>query len=90
MVDEDEIKIFNIPLRATKNVPRTKRAPRAINEIKEYVARHMRADIGNVWIDNLINERIWERGIEKPPSKIRVKVVRLAGEDEVEVLLPDE
>ena len=27
-------------------------------------------------IDNEVNEKIWERGIEKPPRKIRVRVIK--------------
>ena len=37
-----EIKEMTIPLRAAWNVPRTRRANRAITEIKNHVARHMK------------------------------------------------
>ena len=29
-----------------------------------------------IWIDKALNEKIWERGIQKPPKKITVKAVK--------------
>ena len=86
---EEEEQIFTIPLRITKSVPRTKRSPRAIRAIKDYVKKHMRVDEDDVWIDPEVNEAIWKRGIQKPPKKIRVKALKLE-EGEVEVSLPEE
>lgn len=43
MVEELE-RVYTIPLTVTKRVPRTKRAPRAIKEIKEFVRKHMMED----------------------------------------------
>ncbi len=74
---DDNERIMNIPLRDTKAVPRSKRANRAIKEIREYIARHMKVDDQElIWIDTALNERIWSRGIQKPPAKITVKAVR--------------
>ncbi len=74
---DDNERIMNIPLRDTKSVPRSKRANRAIKEIREYIARHMKVDDDElIWIDTALNEKIWSRGIQKPPSKITVKAVR--------------
>ncbi len=86
---EEEERILNIPLRATKAVPRTKRAKRAISEIREHVMRHLKADEGDVWIDGALNEKIWSRGIQKPPSKIRVKAIKFE-DGLVEVSLAEE
>lgn len=73
----DEIeRIINIPLRATKMAPRTKRAKRAIKEIREHIMRHMKVDSEHVWIDTALNEKIWERGIQNPPSRISVKAIK--------------
>jgi large subunit ribosomal protein L31e len=95
MVEELE-RVFTIPLTVTKQVPRTKRAPRAIKEIKEYVRRHM-TDKGaeaeelqkDVWIDYRLNELLWSRGIEGPPSRVRVKAIRFE-DGLIEVSLPEE
>lgn len=70
-----EERIYTIPLIKAKSVPRTKRAKRAIKEIKEFLVRHMKAN--EVKIDSSLNEAVWERGIRKIPSKIRVKAVKM-------------
>lgn len=86
----DEEKIYTIPLRKVINTPRTRRAPVAIKAIKTYISRHMKTPQESVWIDSALNEKIWERGIEKPPSKIRVRALKLEEGDFVEVSLPEE
>ena len=75
MAEEME-RIMTVPLRATKQAPRTRRALRAIKEIREFVARHMKAEQEKVWIDTSLNEKIWARGIQNPPNKIIVKAVK--------------
>ena len=73
----DEIgRIMVIPLRATKQAPRTRRAKRAVKEVRETIMRHMRVSEGNVWIDASVNEKLWENGMRNPPSKITVKAVK--------------
>jgi len=85
---EEEL-ILNIPLKKTKLVPRSKKAKRAISEIREYVVRHLKAEEEDIWIDNRLNERIWSRGIQKPPSMIRVKAIKFE-DGLVEVSLVEE
>jgi len=76
----DEV-IFTVPIRKIKKiVPRWKRAPRAVKFVREFVARHAKAE--EVIIAPEVNEKIWERGIEKPPNKLRIKVKVV--EEEVE------
>ena len=79
MAEETE-RVYTIPLRNVKSIKRTIRAPRAIREIKSFLIKHMKAD--DVKIDASINEKVWERGIKKIPSKIKVKAVVLDDEDE--------
>lgn len=95
MVEEIE-RVFTIPLKVTKQVPRTKRAPRAIKEIKEFVRKHMEewptgeeGEKKDVWIDYRLNELLWSKGIENPPSKVRVKAIRFE-DGLIEVSLPEE
>jgi large subunit ribosomal protein L31e len=64
-------RIYTIPLRDVKKTPRTKRAQKAIRYIRSYLQKHMKSE--DVRIDGKLNEKIWERGIEGIPSKIRVK-----------------
>ena len=87
MSDEIE-RTITIPLRATKMAPRSRRALRAVKEVRENVARHMKADAEKVWIDQALNEKIWERGIQKPPKRITVKAVKY-DDGLVEVTLAD-
>ncbi len=67
---------YTINLRRTREVSRTKRAPYAIRLIRKFVARHLRVEPSQVRIHNEVNEYIWSRSIEKPPRKIKVKVVK--------------
>ncbi|NJE41664.1 50S ribosomal protein L31e [Thermococcus sp. GR6] len=68
----DEV-IFTVPIKKVKKrVPRWKRAPRAARFVREWIARH--AKVEEVIIDPAVNEKLWERGTEKPPNKLRVKV----------------
>ena len=85
-MDELE-RTITIPLRATKMEPRTKRAKRAVKEVRENIMRHMKVDAEHVWIDQELNEKLWERGIQNPPSKITVHAVKF-DDGLVEVSLP--
>jgi large subunit ribosomal protein L31e len=78
-------RIYTIPLYPKLNsIPRTKRAPRAVRLVKEFVERHMKSD--DILIDSSVNEYLWSRGIQKPPRKISVRVKK-ADDDIVEVYL---
>jgi large subunit ribosomal protein L31e len=70
-----EEKIYTVPIIKTKNSPRSKRAKIAVREIKEFLKKHTKSD--NIKIDKSVNELVWERGIKNPPSKIRLKVVKI-------------
>lgn len=67
-------KMFTINFRKVWITPRKKRAPRAIEVMKEYMKRHMKAE--NIIISNEINEQVWSKGIEKPPRKLKVRAVK--------------
>jgi len=70
-----EEKVYTIPLRhAWVVTPRGKRAPRAVRDVRNYVARHMKSD--EVAISNEINSQIWGRSINKPPRKVTVRAVK--------------
>ena len=85
---EDIVKeqIYTIPLRGVKVAPRWKRAPKAMTIIREYLERHMKAESSKIKLDKSINECVWERGTEKPPSFIRVRAAKYAdGEVQAEL-----
>jgi large subunit ribosomal protein L31e len=72
--EEVEERIYTIPLRRAWISPRKKRAPRATRLIKSFIKRHMKPEA--LIVSNEVNNRIWSRGIEKPPRKIRVRATR--------------
>jgi len=87
---EEEIveeRVYIIPLGRASVRPPKKRAPRAIQLIREFITKHMKLDmrveeeeeeeeLPKLTISQEINEKIWDRGIEKPPKKIRVRAAK--------------
>jgi large subunit ribosomal protein L31e len=67
-------RVYIIPLRDVKRVPRTIRSPKAIRLIRDFLKKHMKSD--DIKIDTSVNEKIWERGIQKVPPKIKVKAIK--------------
>ena len=86
--EEEEVveeKTYTIPLGKALIMPPRKRAPRAMHMIRAYVVKHMKIpsraeeedeEPPTLKITKEVNERIWDRGIEKPPRKIRVKATK--------------
>ena len=73
---EKEFKLYTIPLREAFNVPKSRRASKAIKVIKEFLKRHTKSDVK---LTGPLNEAVWDRGIKKPPRRIRVKVTEKEG-----------
>ncbi|MHA1648783.1 MAG: 50S ribosomal protein L31e [Candidatus Helarchaeota archaeon] len=70
-----EERLYTVNLGRVYSAPRVKkRAKRAVNAIRDFVIRHMKPE--GIIIDPLLNEKIWKRGIEKPPRKIRIRVTK--------------
>jgi large subunit ribosomal protein L31e len=68
---------LTVPLRKAWAITRYKRAPRAIQIIREHVIQHLKVrEDEEIWIDPSVNEHIWARGIENPPRKIKLHVIR--------------
>jgi large subunit ribosomal protein L31e len=84
--DEDivEERFYTIPLGKAWISTRKKCAPRATRIVKSFVLKHMKVrteaedeeEAERLVIDNEVNEKLWSRGIEKPPRKIRVRVTK--------------
>jgi large subunit ribosomal protein L31e len=72
----DTERVYTIPLKAAKQVPRWRRSNRAMSEVKNYLSKHMKTPVENVKIDQSLNEVIWARGNMKPPLKVRVRAVK--------------
>lgn len=71
-----EEKILTINLR--KKLVKTKKWKKAKNYLKvlrELLRRKFKTD--KIKIDGKLNEKIWGKGIENPPSKLKIKVIKL-------------
>jgi large subunit ribosomal protein L31e len=87
---EEEIveeRFYTIPLQKALVRPPKKRAPRAMQLVKEFVNKHMKVEmkvseeeeeeeLPQLIIDTGVNEKVWSRGIEKPPRKIKVRATK--------------
>jgi large subunit ribosomal protein L31e len=90
--EEEEIveeKIYTIPLGKAWIMPANKRAPRAMRMIRSFVVKHMKLEARTeqeedeeeeepkrLVVSNEVSRRVWSRGIEKPPRKIRVRAAK--------------
>ncbi len=79
--------ILNVPLRKAKLSSERRRADTAVSVLKTFVSKNTKTEISKIWIDTTVNERLWERGRTKIPSKLTVKVIKLQ-DGTAEVLLP--
>jgi large subunit ribosomal protein L31e len=87
---EEEIveeRTYTIPLSRALVRPPKKRAPRAMQLLKIFVTKHMKLEmkvseeeeeeeLPQLIISQEVNQKIWDRGIEKPPRKIRVRAAK--------------
>jgi len=87
-----EERIYTVPLSEAYSAVRGKRARKAVKVLKMFASRHMKVDIDNVKISAGVNSLIWSHGIQKPPRKIKVKMVKEKEDDAevVKVMLLDE
>jgi len=85
---EEEIveeKIYTIPLSRAWISPPKRRAPRAVRIVRSFIQKHMKIkteaeeeeeEPEKLVISNEVNQKIWNRGIRKPPRNIRVRAVK--------------
>jgi large subunit ribosomal protein L31e len=71
-----EEKIFTIPFRRVYEARRMIRAKKAAHFVRAFLVRHMKVDEDKVHIGKGINEAIWARGIQKPPRRLKVHVLK--------------
>jgi len=76
--EEEEIideRIYTVPLRkAYWTGSRLRRSNRAVRVLREFVERHMKPE--ELLIQPEVNERIWARGIQKPPRRVRIRATK--------------
>jgi len=88
MADEKLERIYTVPLGKAYDVSRNKRAPRAVKLLKEFISRHMKAQMDLVFLSNSLNSLVWGRSIQKPPRRIKIRVIKSDGK--VRAYLPEE
>ncbi len=69
-------RIYVIPLRRAKIGPTSRAVPRAVDDIRHFLMKHMKVEQKNVWIDGALNKQLWTHGKFWVPSKIRVRAVK--------------
>jgi large subunit ribosomal protein L31e len=70
--DETLERIYTVPLSRAWITARHKRTKRAVKVLREFAERHMKSS--EIKIDTALNERLWDRGITKPPRRITVRM----------------
>jgi large subunit ribosomal protein L31e len=81
-------RIYIIPLRRAKIGPTSRAVPRAVDDIRHFLMKHMKVEQKNVWIDDSLNKQLWAHGKFWVPSKIRVRAVKFE-DGVVEATLPE-
>jgi len=85
ILSEEELsRVYTINLSKVLLSPKNRRTKRAINMIKEFATRHMKAE--EIKIDEELNRQIWLKGIRHPPRRVRVKMTK--DEDGVVTISP--
>ena len=76
--EEEEIideRIYTVPLRkAYWTGSRLRRSNKAVRVLRKFVERHMKPE--ELLIQPEVNERIWARGIQKPPRRVRIRATK--------------
>lgn len=72
--DVVEERVYTIPLDHAWIAPIKKRTPRGMRVLRDFIKKNMRVD--TVMISGEVNEKLWGRGIEGAPRKIRVRAVK--------------
>jgi large subunit ribosomal protein L31e len=81
-------RIYIIPLRRAKIGPTSRAAPRAVDDVRHFLMRHMKVEQKKIWIDDSLNKELWTHGKFWVPSKIRVRAVKFE-DGVVEAMLPE-
>jgi large subunit ribosomal protein L31e len=81
-------RIYTIPLGDAYGAVRNKRVPRAVKMVRAFVARHMKAEEERILLSSALNEHLWARSIQKPPRRVKVRLVK--DEGTIKAFLADE
>lgn len=81
-------RIYTVPLGEAYDAVRNKRVPRAVKMLRTFIARHMKADGERITLSGALNEYLWARSIQKPPRRVKVRLVK--DEGTIKAFLADE
>ena len=66
-------RVYNVPLRRRwVNVPKYKRAKKAVIALREFLMKHMKGK--EVKLGKYVNEHLWKNGMKSPPHHVKVVV----------------
>jgi large subunit ribosomal protein L31e len=74
---EEEIideRIYIVPLAKARRGPRTKWAKKSVKYLRNFMEQHFKPE--SLIISQELNQKIWSRGIQKPPRKIKVRATK--------------
>ena len=77
-----EERVVTVPLRKVKASPDHEQAGKAMSLIREHLAKHFNVEESDVRLDPSLNETVWARGQQNPPSKLRVRAARFVEDGE--------
>ena len=77
-----EERVVTVPLRKVKASPDHEQAGKAMSLIREHLAKHFNVEESEVRQDPSLNETVWARGQQNPPSKLRDRAARFVEDGE--------
>jgi large subunit ribosomal protein L31e len=77
-----EERVVTVPLRKVNASPDHEQAGKAMTLIREHLAKHFNVEESEVRLDPSLNETVWARGQQNPPSKLRVRAARFVEDGE--------
>lgn len=72
----EEVAAFTVPLGGVWKESRWRRTPKAVRTFKEFALRHLKVEPESLKVSQALNELLWSWGIERPPRRVRVRVLR--------------
>jgi len=70
-------RVYSLKLKhKMKRYPRWLRSKKAMKYLRKFLSKHMKVDTENIKFDPKLNEKIWERGAQNPPSRIKIRAVK--------------
>jgi large subunit ribosomal protein L31e len=81
-------RIYTVPFGDAYAASRNVRVPKAVKILRTFAIRHMKAKGLRVVISEALNMHLWEHSIQRPPRRVKVRLVK--EEDSVMAYLADE